>query len=1390
MNARTLMALAAVLSVQLIAQAETLTISTSSYEADPSKSYSAVEVTCDSTIGGTLNLDDGATVSVSAGTANFTCTVRLGASAAGAVTIAPASGTTANFTGKLTGPSAVEINGAGKTYFTSDTSDFDGNLTITKGEFHAKGKQPFGSTAGYTYFKGMGDLTRVICFDGVTTAEDLRISMGVNVYGNKNVRFTASCTFNGPFTATAAVWEWWVLTSGITVTFNGPMSGYSALLGDDYGGNPHVIFNCSAGIGTVYWKNGTLDFNRPLALAQTSDCDHFHIRGGTTYNLNCANVFGDATYCSRIKWENANASRSTMNIASNDQYFAYFLNGQHSSSATKISSTRAVTFHLMSDAAKFGTGGQEFKGVFEGYVGLSVEGAKPLALYGASTTVGALSLANGAQVTLASGSKWVGGISLAHDDGSETLTLDGGDLSVPDLWIGGERVAGGTYGSSSSAADHKLACFAGTGVITVPNARLEISGDYEVPAEGVTCSGVTVTGEATVTGGMITVDEDGLFEINANAAFECPICLGATTARQVRLVADRNVEAIFSGVVSGLSDIEIIAADVTGSVTFSGANTFDGNLTITRGSFHAVGDGAFGSTKGYTTMTSGSTLDRRIYFEGFETSEDIRLSQGGAYGVDCVRFAKSCTFNGPFTGTKVKSEWWWFGSGVKVVFNGPFSGFGDILGGDRGNWPEVTWAGSMSCEKHFWQWGTVNHCSPISFTQFNNHDNLRVRGGGTYNLYCADVFGDANYSARMQWEDANALSRTTVFNVVSNDQHFAYFHNGKWSKGTMFASQDPDVTIHLESGTGYSEAPSFQEFNGVFAGTAGLSVEGPLPLTLGGANTSSGMLSLSNGAQVTIAETGVWAGPIAVANGDGTAERLTLTSILAVEAFYTNGVRLAGGKYGAAGSSEPNTLPFLSGSGAIYVQPPMLTVDSDYVVAPGGETYCGVTVNGAARISGGRLTLCGEAPITVNADATFACDILLDTVQSSISPASGATVRFEGAISGPADIAIRAEDLTGIVWFSGANTFDGKLTIEKGEFHGDGDGAFGSAVGSTRFVGAGVPSSNVLYNRLYFHDVTSAENFELSQGFGNAWWNANVIFFEGRNVFNGTVSAAASVTEFGWVFVPGSETVFNGELTDFGYLFGQSESSGLRPYENAKVTFNAPVSMSDAWYGAYATYDYNSTVTCYSFNPRGGTHNLNIPDVFGIGKTLKFEFDRAMQMNLVGGDQHFAALTAGDKSAQGNISSEAGHTLHLAATKATDYRGIFSGDVNVSVEGTEQTVFSGASTSVGTLTATNGANVTLAADAKWAGDVDIAAGSKVTLQGAALAKKKDIRIQGDGRIVAEAGVAVRVGYVYVDGLKVPGGWYGADSGDERFRSHFPGEGRVHVAGEGMVLVVE
>ena len=205
------------------------------------ESYDNVTVTATATIsGGTLAIADGGTITVSAGTASFTCPITMGTTSAGTVTIAPAAGATADFTGKISGPADIDIHAAannGIVKFTSSDSDYDGNLTLTQGKFHAKGNGAFGSTNGTSTFIDLAASGACVYFDGFTTSEHIILSQSSPTVGDgwhiERVYFTADCTFNGPFTdGPHKGSEWgWNFTDGITVNFNGTFSGFGDVMG-------------------------------------------------------------------------------------------------------------------------------------------------------------------------------------------------------------------------------------------------------------------------------------------------------------------------------------------------------------------------------------------------------------------------------------------------------------------------------------------------------------------------------------------------------------------------------------------------------------------------------------------------------------------------------------------------------------------------------------------------------------------------------------------------------------------------------------------------------------------------------------------------------------------------------------------------------------------------------------------------------------------------------------------------------------------------------------------------------------------------------------------------------------------------------------------------------
>ena len=1411
--------------------AESLTVSSATCTASSDVWYDSVTVTCDSTISGAINLADGAVFKVTGGKATVNATVTMGTSGTGSVAISPSGGATAEFLGKITGPASINISGSDSSAvirFTSDTSDYDGALTINSGSFYARGTCPFGSTAGATTLNNGSQSKVSLFFDGVTTYEELHFSScnGSSPWSDRNVFFTPDSvnTFNGICTQKVSnIMEWWCYGANAKVIFNNTAT-FGQLMGGDngtyYSGQAsapsglEMTFNASPTLLKFYNAYQTVTLNAPVNFVKNSS-DNFRIRASSTYNLNCEDALGDESYSTALRYENSSVWGVKFNMPSNDQHIAYFANNNSSASGTTvINSSEGATLHVMCSAGA--SYAQDFKGTFTGKVALSLEGESPLTLSGASTSTGILSLSNGASLTLDSGANWAGPVSIAS--ASETLTLNCEAITVPELWINGVRQKSGIYGGEDSAATKKLAQLAGSGVINVQPAVLEITGDYVVPEEGVSCGGVKVTGAATVSGGTIhvvglgTSGASATFSASAAATFTCPVDFDVSSGKVV--IAPDAVTLNFNGVVSGDAEIEISATSTSGHVYFSGANTFNGNLDIVEGNFHAVGDGAFGSTNGYTKMDApyqaqGSTPKCSITFENLTTGEDIRFHHGGSWGVNSVLFKGAVTFNGPVTGiSPTRGEWWYCYDNTSIAFNGALSGFGDLIGGDLGgSTPTVTFAGDgMELYRLYWLRGVLNFDKPFTLTERSNYENFSVRGNGTYNFIVADVFGDTNYCSRLRFDSSAKSTYPNVSFNLAADQHFMYLSNsGNISTTTTFNSENGAV-LHLMANTDASEAAE-QTVAGLFTGNIGLSVEGNLPLTLTGANTSTNALTLANGAQVAFSGSGMWNGDV-VCNyaDDDDMPSLTLGSDTTVTALYTNGVKLAYGKYGATAATGVTVLPWLKGEGTVSVLRTLevLVVNGNYTVNAAGEIYKGVIVNAAATISGGTLTLAEDATITVNNDASFECPVALIGEKSTIVPASGVTAVFNGVISGGSPIDIAAADVSGVVRFRGANTFDGRLTITTGSFHAENPQAFGSTVGATYFRGHGEWNAAktqlaTISNRIYFDNVGECpEAFELSTAFGD--WNtaSQFVFFSGTNKFTGSWTSADNikVVEYGWMFSSNSTTSFAGGMSGYGGLLMHHLSTGVdKELVNAVVNIDAPASCANCWYGQALTFNYNAVVTASEYRLRRGTHNLNVENAFGTGKPLMAEentlADYPCTVNL-NRDQSFSRFGKEANSEYMYINSATSNTIHFTGTTASEFRGMFTGSACVAFDGAASNTLAGVSTSTGLLSVAGGATVSFTEKGKWNGAILIADGGLLRMEGKAVGKTAVIDFVGDaasGQIENATGNVLRIGGIRINGAEIPFGLYSSVAGRVKYRHLFKGETPVWVGAPGFTISI-
>lgn len=1295
------------------------------------ETYDNVTVTATATIsGGTLAIADGGTITVSAGTASFTCPITMGTTSAGKVTIAPAAGATADFTGKISGPADIEINAAansGIVKFTSSTSDYDGNLLLTQGTFHAKGDAAFGSTNGTSTFIDLAASGACVYFDGFTTSEHIILSQSSpsigDGYGKERVYFTANCTFNGDVTdGTHKGTEWgWNFSNGITVNFNGSFTGFGQLMGAKAASCTATInFNCSPQHNDIwYWQGCTLNL---YAQRSFTGSGTVAVRGGT-YNFHVPNFFVRASDNTAVKMQYENNAAATFNLIDGEQTFSY-MDKSNNSAASTITSASGQTFRLVNTAAN-----SSFAGRFRGNVNVSLAGNKTLTLSGVNDTTGTLVLSNSAQVVLASGGDWCGKLAFQSADGSQLMTLNG-DISVSGLRVAGIDLPDGVYGSSSSSAPaaNRLSCFAGSGTVTVAHDLVIDTATYVVPSGGETCQSVTVLANATITGGKLTV-LGGNVSVAAGktARFENEVSFGASGgAGTVAIAPAAGATATFTGKLTGPNDIEIFAADRTGVVRFTPASgvtsDFDGNLTVTRGEFHAAGDSSLGSTTGYTYFVNtftGGVIDNKIYFDGLTTSETIYLSRGAVGWNDTYRkgiyFTANCTFNGPILAPVAKDEFGWdFANNITINFNGGLgtesAPFGSFVGNDGGTSGTTFNFNASPYVKYNWYW-----------LHGINNMNCQVLGayapnfrGGTYHLNIANVFATASGDfKRMRFENADAMT----FDLVQGVQTFTFIdEKASGNSRASVITSSTGQTFELRN-------TSDSVFRGKFSGDVNLSVLGSYTVSLYGQSDTTGTLSLSNTAKVVFESGARWTGKLAFQDGTGS-QSLTLNNGgMTVSELWVNGERLPNGDYGSASSGVPaaNQKAFLAGSGVLTVGDGygvLVVKGSSYSVAAGGETYSGVIVSNNATIAGGKLTVLDGGTIMTAAGktATFAGEVAFGTQGSYpivLAPEAGATNRYTGKLTGSADIEIRAANQTGVVYFVPAagvtDDFDGNLTVIRGAFHAAGDSALGSTSGYTYFVNT--LTGGVNDNRIFFDGLTTSETIYLSRG-SVGWSTDYTIRFTADSTFNGPILSPSPCAEYGWFFADGITLTFNGGL-------GSAEKpyNGLMGSEAgtcaATLVFNSSPYATVNWYWKNGTNEMNAPLlgNC-SLRFRGGYYHLNLANAFvdlsGNSKPIIFENNVPLTFNLVTGSQKFSYFSENNSSCA-EFTSATAQDVHLDASSGVrTFHGRFTGDVNLSVDAAQTLVLSAANTSTGTLALTNGAKVVFTPTGAWAGRIAIA----------------------------------------------------------------------------------
>ena len=483
-------------------------------------------------------------------------------------------------------------------------------------------------------------------------------------------------------------------------------------------------------------------------------------------------------------------------------------------------------------------------------------------------------------------------------------------------------------------------------------------------------------------------------------------------------------------------------------------------------------------------------------------------------------------------------------------------------------------------------------------------------------------------------------------------------------------------------------------------------------------------------------------------------------------------------------------------AGLIFASEP-LTVDSNMQVSE-DKVCSGIVFAGSYTLSGlGKVIIeDGGSGISVpaSATATIKCPVQMGSTDSGetidattlvLAVGSGATLTFDtgSCISGDAKISSTTV-AGGTINLKTDNTFNGTLEVKEGVFNVYADNAFGSTVGKTSFdvVTTASPTSA----RVHFYAVTTPEDicFEGRD-------ISNPVFFhvngdKTQTVFSGTLTGDSN---YRWYVDKDAQIVFNG----FNRMTGCNCISGEYGRTTDSVIVNGPWTAS-YWFSNYGPYVFNGQMS--STGDRGlctydATYKFGRDDVFSLTNNGVYRYilnirEGVPWLELNGFDQWFAYVQEDvPRAATINSDAEREGTLHFLNTTDTEtgtsFSGSCTGNAGLSFEGPKPILLNGISTSLGTLTVTNGAAVAISSLGAWRGKV------LVTGEGSYLAVSNDAAFSATGtEIYLKDGgtmeLARNANYLmkdlYINGKRLPIGRYPA--GSSVFEGLVTGAGAVSI----------
>ena len=470
-------------------------------------------------------------------------------------------------------------------------------------------------------------------------------------------------------------------------------------------------------------------------------------------------------------------------------------------------------------------------------------------------------------------------------------------------------------GSHTTPQNGDTIVFAAGGTFENDISGLSVAGLSFSSADAVTLSGSQI---AIANGGSVSQSGAGAVTVSA------PLLLGSSSGETVYFAASASTSLTLSGALSGAADVVYNNASThSGTINLrNDGSDYTGATTARRGVVNVYSNDAFGSTDGATTLSGAANNALKVYFNGVTMGEDFIVVANASNTPNNspnypVNFPASNTFNGTwsvsgngyfnnssgtttFNGRVAFSTIHFLGDGG-LVFNGEGSTFAnDVIYGNT-----ITYGAKCKCTGEI----TVGRTFATTWINMPHRRNFGCENAMLY---------DETAPTALAFERVSCTADMCGF-----DQTFSYISCASTYSSSVVTSAAPS-TVHLTLG-GSGAVTCYAKFTGQVS----LSFEGPRPMSLGNTDsTSTGSLSLTNEAAVTLLDSFKWDGTlVSVADGStltvGGVSLPTETVVairdrsdsvrsvvslaagvdISVEALRINGAEMARGKtYGATGS--------------------------------------------------------------------------------------------------------------------------------------------------------------------------------------------------------------------------------------------------------------------------------------------------------------------------------------------------------------------------------------------------------------------------------------------------------------------------------------------------------